>query len=200
MVLLYMRQLVNALLWLHKRNIAHLDIKPENVMVNTGILPVQSPTTPMNTANIPTRSNYKPLLKLIDFGDAVGTTTSHDAAVTASHIEFSAPERIIGQTTGSFTDSWGFGILLYIFLSGVSPFLDDSIEETTTNILKCDFSFPDEHFQDISNDAKNLLTRLLVLETSGRATMNECQMSAWFTQVPISSTLHFILNTDFQSC
>lgn len=182
-----MRQLVNALLWLHKRNIAHLDIKPENVMINTGILSAQlstsssaSPT--INTASIPTRSNYKPLLKLIDFGESVGTV-SRDTILTPSHLEFSAPERIIGQALGSYTDSWGFGILLYTFLSGVSPFLDDSIEETTANIIKCDFSFPDEHFQNISNDAKNLLTKLLVLETNGRATMSECQISAWFTQV-----------------
>lgn len=65
----------------------------------------------------------------------------------------------------------------------MSPFLDDSVEETTANILKCDFSFPDEYFHEISNDAKNLLKRLLVFQGSARATMTECQSCPWFMQV-----------------
>lgn len=83
----------------------------------------------------------------------------------------------------SFIDCWCFGVFLYVFLSGVSPFLDDSVEETTANILKCDFSFPDEYFHEISNDAKNILRRLLVLQGSARATMAECQSCPWFIQV-----------------
>ena len=82
-----------------------------------------------------------------------------------------------------YTDCWCFGVLLYVFLSGVSPFLDDSVEETTANILKCDFSFPDEYFHEISNDAKNLLRRLLILQGNARASMAECQSCSWFTQV-----------------
>lgn len=173
-VLLYMRQLLNALLWLHKRNIAHLDIKPENVMVNT------IGDSPDITASVPVK--HKGLLKLIDFGESVGAI-NRNIVLPPSNLEFSAPEMVIGHTLSHYTDSWCFGIMLYVFLSGVSPFLDDSIEETTTNILKCDFSFPEEYFRDISNDAKNLLMRLLVLQGSARATMTDCQMSTWFTQV-----------------
>lgn len=179
LVLVYMRQLVNALQWLHKRNIAHLDIKPENVMVNTICA-----TSDLTEFTSPSSASIKQkhMLKLIDFGDAVGAI-NRNIVLPPSNLEFSAPEMVIGQTLNPSTDSWCFGILLYVFLSGVSPFLDDSIEETTSNILKCDFSFPDEYFHEISNDAKNLLRRLLVLQGTSRATMNECQMSAWFTQV-----------------
>lgn len=173
-VLLYMRQLVNALLWLHKRNIAHLDIKPENIMVNT----IGDP--PDVTASAPIK--HKGLLKLIDFGESVGAI-NRNIVLPPSNLEFSAPEMVIGHTLSHYTDSWCFGIMLYVFLSGVSPFLDDSIEETTTNILKCDFSTDISHFRDISNDAKNLLKRLLILQGSARATMTDCQMSTWFTQV-----------------
>lgn len=172
-VLQYMRQLVSALLWLHQRNIAHLDLKPENILVNTG---GRSP--PIN----PPAQQHKALLKLIDFGESV-RSKNRNVVLPPSNLEFSAPEMVLGQPLTHYTDSWCFGILLYVFLSGVSPFLDDSIEETTANILKCDFSFPEDYFQDISNDVKNLLTRLLVLPTNGRATMSECQSSTWFTQV-----------------
>lgn len=167
-VLTYMRQLAAALCCLHTNKVAHLDIKPENVLIN------------LTTTSTPT-------LKLIDFGDSVRKNQS--IVLPPSNLEFAAPEMVLGQPLSEYTDSWSFGVMLYVFLSGVSPFLDDSIEETTSNILKCDFSFPGEYFSDISNDAKNLLTRLLVLESSSRATMTECQQSSWFLQVSFLSIL-----------
>ncbi|XP_037034473.1 kalirin isoform X5 [Bradysia coprophila] len=162
-VLTYMMQLASALSCLHSNKVAHLDIKPENVLISL-------------------TATSTPTLKLIDFGDAVRKNQS--IVLPPSNLEFAAPEMVLGQPLSEYTDSWSFGVLLYVFLSGVSPFLDDSIEETTSNILKCDFSFPGEYFSDISNDAKNLLTRLLVLESSSRATMTECQQSSWFVQEP----------------
>lgn len=64
--------------------------------------------------------------------------------------------------------------------SGLSPFLDDSIEETTANILKCDFCFPDEYFAVISNEAKDLLQSLLCLATENRASAERALASPWF--------------------
>lgn len=177
-VLIYMRQLCDALGWLHRRNIAHLDLKPENIMIETGA-PVPD-IYPMSHQQH--QQKQMPTLKLIDFGDAV-TAINRNVVLPPSNLEFSAPEMVIGQSLSPYTDSWCYGILLYVFLSGVSPFLDDSVEETTANILKCDFSFPDEYFHDISNDAKNLLRQLLVLQCNARASMADCQTSAWFTQV-----------------
>lgn len=168
----YMRQLISALSWLHSRNIAHLDLKPENVMVHLS-----------SQHHHQLNQTSQATLKLIDFGESV-RCKNRDIVLPPSNLEFAAPEMVMGQPLTQYTDSWCFGILLYVFLSGVSPFLDDSIEETTANILKCDFSFPDDYFHDISNDAKNLLTRLLVLQASNRATMAECQQLSWFIQEP----------------
>ena len=66
------------------------------------------------------------------------------------------------------------------FCSGLSPFLDDSLEETTTNILKCDFCFPDEYFENISNEAKDLLSSLLRLRGEDRASAEVSLTSSWF--------------------
>lgn len=63
--------------------------------------------------------------------------------------------------------------------SGLSPFLDDSVEETTANILKCDFCFPDEYFEMISSDAKELLKRLLCLRSEDRVNTEVCLASTW---------------------
>lgn len=179
-IILYMKQLANALLWLHKRNISHLDIKPENIMINSG---AASPSED-NRGNVPIKG--KGLLKLIDFGSSKNLVNRINNAAPSANLEFSSPEMILGQSLSQYTDSWCFGVLLYVFLSGVSPFLDDSFEETSANIVKCDYSFPEEYFQNISIDAKNILTRLLVLQANGRLTMSDCQMNTWFINVSIN--------------
>ena len=60
-----------------------------------------------------------------------------------------------------------------------SPFLDDSVEETTANILKCDFCFPDEYFKIISSDAKELLRKMLCLRGEDRMNAETCLGSPW---------------------
>ena len=81
-------------------------------------------------------------------------------------------------------DPYSLRIILTYFrfsrCSGLSPFLDDSVEETTTNILKCDFCFPDEYFETISNEAKDLLSRLLCLRSEDRANAEVSLASSWF--------------------
>ncbi|KAF7988703.1 hypothetical protein HCN44_001276 [Aphidius gifuensis] len=149
-------QLLSALSWLHQRNKSHSDIKPENLLVDqdTGVV------------------------KLIDFGEAVRAKSL--VVVPPADLEFSAPELVLGRPTGSYTDMWAAGVLIYVLLSGLSPFLDDSVEETTANILKCDYCFPDEYFQFISNDAKDLLKNLLCLRGEERANADITLKSPWF--------------------
>lgn len=68
-------------------------------------------------------------------------------------------------------------------LSGVSPFLDDSMEETTANILKCDYCFPDEYFANISVLAKELIGQLLALIPGQRIEMDNALSSPWIREV-----------------
>ncbi len=54
--------------------------------------------------------------------------------------------------------------MLYVLLSGLSPFLDESPEETRSNIQKRDFCFPDKYFAGISQDAKDCINTMLVTQ------------------------------------
>jgi len=49
-----------------------------------------------------------------------------------------------------------------VIVSGVSPFLDDSLDETCSNIIRRDFCFPHEYFSGVSGDAKDFISMLLV--------------------------------------
>ncbi|XP_050446122.1 kalirin isoform X3 [Cataglyphis hispanica] len=152
----YTGQLLSALCWLHCRSRMHLDVKPENVLVD------------QETDQV----------KVIDLGEAVRTPID-EIVPPPSDLEFAAPESVLGRPTGPYTDMWAVGVFIYVLLSGLSPFLDDSVEETTANILKCDFCFPDEYFETISSDAKELLGRLLRLRGEDRANAEFCLGSPW---------------------
>jgi hypothetical protein len=60
-------------------------------------------------------------VKLIDLGCAAASNASNVVLPPApAHLEFAAPESVLGRPRGFYTDSWGLGVLLYVFLSGVS--------------------------------------------------------------------------------
>lgn len=128
-------------------------------------------------------SSSPPTLKLVDFGDSVNT--SKNVILPPACLEFASPELVLGQPVGKHTDYWAAGVFLYVLLSGVSPFLDDSMEETTANILKCDYCFPDEYFNNVSMEAKTLVGKLLVLVPAQRMEMEACLEYEWTKEVII---------------
>jgi len=123
------------------------------------------------------------VVKLIDFGCAQSIGSLRPRSHCYESTEFLPPELLTpnSQKIGTHTDMWAFGVLLYVALSGLSPFLDDSQDETNNNILRGDFSFPDEYFAKLSGDAKDLIGRILCVNTSSRASSKQCLEMSWFS-------------------
>ncbi|KAJ8320614.1 hypothetical protein KUTeg_002201 [Tegillarca granosa] len=138
----YIRQLLSVLKYLHNCRVAHLDIKPENLLLADG--------------------NSDMCLKLIDFGDARHIFNNYYIHTIYGNPEFLAPEIISGTPVGLSTDMWSVGVVMYVLLSGVSPFLDETQEETCSNILQVDYCFPNEYFDGVSTEAKDMITALLI--------------------------------------
>ncbi|TKS67661.1 Kalirin [Collichthys lucidus] len=159
-VAFFIRETLEALQHLHTCRVAHLDLKPENIMVD-----LHSPT---------------PCIKLVDLGDAV-QLSAHRRYVhlLLGNPEFAAPELIQGTPVSIATDVWSVGVLAYVMLSGVSPFLDESPEETCVNICRLDFCFPDEYFRDVSQAARDFVSSVLQQDPRKRPSATSCLQHPW---------------------
>lgn len=77
------------------------------------------------------------------------------------NIEFAAPELIEGNIPVHYkTDIWSVGVVLYTLLSGLSPFLDETDEQTCANIINIDFNFPETLFPYVFQPAKELIQKI----------------------------------------
>uniref|UniRef100_A0A672LXF7 Triple functional domain protein-like n=1 Tax=Sinocyclocheilus grahami TaxID=75366 RepID=A0A672LXF7_SINGR len=153
-VSLYLRDILEALHYLHTCRIAHLDLKPENVLIE--------------------QTSTQPLVKLTDFGDAAHLSSTPYIQPLLGSPEFSAPELVLGEPAALASDLWSLGVLAYVMLSGASPFLDESVEETCLNICRLDFSFPEDYFRGVSPAARDLVCVLLQGEPCRRPSAQVC--------------------------
>ncbi|XP_005745539.2 triple functional domain protein isoform X2 [Pundamilia nyererei] len=156
----YLRNVLEALHYLHNCRIAHLDIKPENLLVS-------------HTAS------GQPIVKLTDFGDAVQLNSAHYVHPLLGSPEFASPELVLGEPVSLTSDLWSLGVVTYVLLSGASPFLDESAEETCLNICRLDFSFPRDYFQGVSQAARDFVCLLLKTDPGRRPHAGLCLQEPW---------------------
>ncbi|KAJ8395517.1 hypothetical protein AAFF_G00032510 [Aldrovandia affinis] len=138
---LFIRQITEGLQYMHQMYILHLDLKPENILCV---------------------SRVTNKIKIIDFGLARRYKPREKLRVNFGTPEFLAPEVINYEYVSFPTDMWSLGVITYMLLSGLSPFLGEDDNETLNNILACQWNFEEQEFTDISEEAKDFITRLLV--------------------------------------
>lgn len=160
-VIKYMLQIVDGVGFIHKQGIVHLDLKPENIMcVN--------------------KTGSK--IKLIDFGLARRLENAGTLKVLFGTPEFVAPEVINYEAISYTTDMWSIGVICYILLSGLSPFMGDNDNETLSNVTSATWDFEDEAFDEISDTAKDFITNLLKKDMKARLTCPQCFEHTWLKQ------------------
>ncbi|MEQ2172120.1 hypothetical protein GOODEAATRI_017809 [Goodea atripinnis] len=160
-VIKYMLQIIDGVNFIHKQGIVHLDLKPENIMcVN--------------------KTGSK--IKLIDFGLARRLENAGTLKVLFGTPEFVAPEVINYEAISYPTDMWSIGVICYILLSGLSPFMGDNDNETLANVTSATWDFEDEAFDEISENAKDFITNLLKKDMKARLTCPQCFEHPWLKQ------------------
>jgi serine/threonine protein kinase len=151
----YFRQLISAIEYLNKLGIAHRDIKPENILLNSS----------------------KTTLKLIDFG--LSNFCGKDEMLNSSCGSpcYASPEMISGYPYyGLISDIWSCGIVLYCMLIGSLPFDDENLKILYDQITEGKFYVP----STLSNEAIDLLKKLLCVNPQKRITLNEIKNHVWF--------------------
>lgn len=159
-VMMIMKKSFSAINHLHTVSICHRDLKPDNFMFVT-----KDPDSEV---------------KLVDFGMSVkfGDEQMHTIVGTPYYL---APEVYMGNY-GKECDNWSLGVVMYFLLSGKQPFSGSNINELLANILKCNYTFDDRNWKDVSEDAKDLIRKLLVVDPKDRISISNSLRHKWFNQ------------------
>lgn len=92
-----------------------------------------------------------------------------------------APEVIDGEYN-SQCDVWSLGVLMYVLLSGYLPFQGENRNVVFNKIQKAQFHFNHKEFATVSQEGKNLIKRMLVVEPSERITPQQALKDPWFAK------------------
>ncbi|XP_065589618.1 death-associated protein kinase 2 isoform X3 [Cyrtonyx montezumae] len=158
----FIKQILDGVNYLHSKKIAHFDLKPENIMLLDKNIPI-------------------PHIKLIDFGLAHKIEDGVEFKNIFGTPEFVAPEIVNYEPLGLAADMWSIGVITYILLSGASPFLGETKQETLANITAVNYEFDEEFFSNTSDLAKDFIQKLLVKDTRKRLTIQEALCHPWIT-------------------
>ncbi|CAL8381105.1 unnamed protein product [Arctogadus glacialis] len=156
----FIKQILEGVNYLHSRNIAHFDLKPENIMLLDKNAPL-------------------PRIKLIDFGLAHKIEAGVEFKNIFGTPEFVAPEIVNYEPLGLEADMWSIGVITYILLSGASPFLGETKQDTLGNISAINYEFDEEFFCHTSELAKKFIRQLLERDKGKRLTIQDALNHQW---------------------
>jgi len=91
-----------------------------------------------------------------------------------------APELIHGPDYGTKVDVFSAGLILYILLSGVSPFPSESPDEIIRKNIKGEIYYPEKNWKDVSSEAVDLVLSMTQQDPALRPTANDCMDHQWF--------------------
>ena len=203
LVKLLMFQIFSAVWYLHSNNVIHGDLKLENVMIDNLNFHESKKKNDNNNNNNLKNSFEKRLslvtsykldfhniqnvegnkhkfdniknfeIKLIDFGAAkIFTKYKKQFDDTVGTLVYCSPE-VLKNNYDSKCDIWSCAVIMYILLSGEIPFSGDSEEEIIKSIMNKKVSFDSSFFNNVSEEAKDLIQKCLIYNKSKRYNAKE---------------------------
>ena len=157
-----MRQLLSAVAYCHENGVIHRDLKPENILIE----------------NSKEKNKDFFHIKIIDFGtcEILKKNKLTEQIGTSFYI---APE-VLRNSYNEKCDLWSCGVILYILLCGSPPFYGKNEKEIFSKILSGNFSFRHKIWNKISEEAKDLVNKLLEINPEKRLSAKEALNEKWF--------------------
>ncbi|XP_069621313.1 calcium/calmodulin-dependent protein kinase type 1D [Ranitomeya imitator] len=153
------RQVLDAVFYLHRLGIVHRDLKPENLLYFS-----------QEGASKIMISDFG-LSKMEGKGDVMST-----ACGTPGYV---APEVLAQKPYSKAVDCWSIGVIAYILLCGYPPFYDENDSKLFEQILKADYEFDSPYWDDISDSAKDFIGHLMEKDPSKRYTCEQALRHPW---------------------
>ena len=97
-------------------------------------------------------------------------------------VQFSAPEIFDQNNTGydEKVDVWSAGIVFYMMLAGIQPFVDEDVSKIPQKIKEQEPDYDLEPFQKVNPLCVDLLQKMLLKDPSERPSAEECLEHPWF--------------------
>ena len=142
--LAYFKQIIYGLNYAHAFSIIHRDLKPENILIH---------------------SLNPPLIKIADWGMAAFAPPSLELETSCGSPHYASPEIVYGHKySGTATDIWSCGVILFALLTGRLPFDDKNVRTLLSKVKAGKYDIP----AWVDPQAQDLISRMLTVDASQR--------------------------------
>ena len=162
------KAVLQAIAYCHSIGLVHRDLKPEHILLE---------------------GNDLDHIKIIDFGSSNLINQNQKLKERLGTAYYIAPE-VLKKNYDEKCDLWSIGVIMFILLTGEPPFNGSNDEEILQNVKNGYVDFSTSIFQEISNEAKDLLSKLLEKVPSKRISAIEALEHPWIKNLAPNSKMN----------
>jgi len=156
------KQVLSAINYCHSRNIVHRDLKPENLLLD--------------------KDGENPRVTIIDFGTSGVIDPEKKMQQKFGTPYYIAPE-VLKKNYDQKCDLWSCGVILYILLCGYPPFNGSSDKQIIQAVHAGKYDVSEPEWKDVSDEAKDLVAKLLTYQPEKRITALEALNHPWIKKM-----------------
>lgn len=152
-------KMLKAMAFCHAKDIAHCDMKPKNLLLVS--------------------DDNDSFIKVADFGFAARVHSPKTLTKQCGTPFFVSPEILMRQPYDEMSDMWSVGCIVFLLLSGNLPFMGRTQKELFKKIVVGKYEFNDDCWAGVSEDARDLVSKMLVTDPDKRIDAREALRHKW---------------------